>query len=100
LTESPVIAGIYKYALPYDLGEDAIQRSDLMCKYVVNLLANNVAKVFYTPLIATGVWGHQVSFAFCCVPTATPIRRWRLMRTWPNIWKAGNSSRQSMWRNK
>jgi hypothetical protein len=46
LTESPVIAGIYKSALPYDPGEDAIQRADLMCKYVVNLLANNVAKVF------------------------------------------------------
>ncbi len=46
LTESPVLSGIYKNALPYDPGEDAIQRADLMCKYVVNLLANNVAKVF------------------------------------------------------
>jgi hypothetical protein len=46
LTEPPVLSGIYKYALPYDPGEDPIRRADLMCKYVVNLLANNVAKVF------------------------------------------------------
>ncbi len=46
LTESPVLSGIYKNALPFDPGEDAIQRANLMSKYVVNLLANNVAKVF------------------------------------------------------
>jgi hypothetical protein len=45
-SEPAVNAGIYKYALPFDAGEDSILKADLMCKYVVNILANKVDKVF------------------------------------------------------
>jgi hypothetical protein len=62
LTEPPVLSGIYKNALPYDPGEDAIQRADLMCKYVVNLLANNVAKVFLYSAHCYGSLGSPSEF--------------------------------------
>lgn len=38
--------GLYKNALPYDPDEDAIQRADVLCKFVLDLLSHNVRKVF------------------------------------------------------
>ncbi len=38
--------GLYKNALPYDPDEDTIQRADVLCKFVLDLLSHNVRKVF------------------------------------------------------
>jgi len=72
LTESPVLAGIYKNALPYDPGEDAIRRADLMCKYVVNLLANNVSKVFLYSAHCYGYLGSPSEFCVLLCPDGYP----------------------------
>ena len=45
-SELAVNSGLYKHTLPYNCDEDSILKADLICKYVLNVLANKVEKVF------------------------------------------------------
>jgi len=45
-TAGTIGAGFYKHTLPYADGEDVIDTSDRLCRYVVSLLGQGVQKVF------------------------------------------------------
>ena len=63
--ELPINSGLYKHALPYVADEDSVLIADLMCKYVLNVLANKVEKVFLYTAHSYRNLGVAESSAFC-----------------------------------
>jgi hypothetical protein len=61
-TEPAPNTGIYKNALPYGPNEDYVATADRVCKFVLNLLAKDVKKVFLYSAHCYGVLGEPSEF--------------------------------------